>query len=79
MNYVLLSAVYSLDDPDEQVKTLNKLITQALSRHAPIKRMKFTRPLTLLVKKLDIINLQKKINELRTKAHRTWNGNYLET
>ena len=38
-----LSTVYSFDDPDDQVETLNKLIADCLSRHAPIKRTKFIR------------------------------------
>ena len=66
-----LSTVYSFDDPDDQVETLNKLITDCLSRHAPIKRTKFTRPPAPWMKRLDIVNLQKKRNELRTTAHRT--------
>ena len=65
------TTVYSFDDPDDQVKTLNKLITDCLSRHAPIKRTKFTRPPAPWMKTLDIINLQKKRNELRTAARRT--------
>ena len=66
-----LSIVYSFGDSDDQVETLNKLIPACLSRHAPIKRIKFTRPLAPWMKTLDIINLQKKRNELRTTAHRT--------
>ena len=66
-----LSTVYSFDDQDDQVETLNKLITDCLSHHAPIKRTKFTRPPAPWMKRLDIVNLQKKRNELRTTAHRT--------
>ena len=69
-----LSTVYSFEDPDDQVETLNKLITDCLSRHAPIKRLKFTRPAVPWMKTLDIINLQKKRNELPTTAHRTQTG-----
>ena len=63
--------MYSSDDPDVQVETLNKLITDCLSRHAPIKRTKFTRPPAPWMKTLNIINLQKKINELRSMVQRT--------
>ena len=66
-----LSTMYSSDDPDVQVETLNKLITDCLSRHAPIKRTKFTRPPAPWMKTLNIINLQKKINELRSMVQRT--------
>ena len=73
MSFLVITwtAVYSFDDPDDQVKTLTKLITDFLSRHAPIKRTKFTRPPAPWMKTLDIINLQKKRNELRTAARRT--------
>ena len=57
-----LSIVYSFGDSDDQVETLNKLIPACLSRHAPIKRIKFTRPLAPWMKTLNMINLQKKIN-----------------
>ena len=66
-----LSTVYSFEDLDDQVETLNKLITDCLSCHAPTKRLKFTHPLAHWMKTLDIINLQKERNELRTTAHRT--------
>ena len=66
-----LSTVYSFEDPADQVETLNKLITDCLSRHAPIKRLKFTRPPAPWMKTLDIINIQKNRNELRTITYRT--------
>ena len=66
-----LSTIYSFDDPDYQVETLNNLITDCLSRQAPIKCIKLTRPPAPWMKALDIINLEKKRNELRTTAHRT--------
>ena len=66
-----LSTVYNFDNPDDQVETLNKPITKCLSRHATRKRMKFTRSPAPWMKTLDIINLQKKRNELRTTTHRT--------
>ena len=46
-------------------------MTDCLSRNAPTKRTKFTRLLAPWMKTLDIINLQKKRNELHTTAHRT--------
>ena len=66
-----LSTVYSFDEPDYQVEFLNKLITDCLSRHAPMKGTKFTQPPAPLMETLDIINLEKKRSELRTTAHRT--------
>ena len=55
-----LSTVYSFDDPDYQVETLNNLITDCLLRQAPIKCTKLTRPPAPWMKALDIINLEKK-------------------
>ena len=66
-----LSSVYSFEDLDDQVETLNKLVTDCLSCHAPIKRLKFSHPPAQWMKTLDIINLQKERNELHTTAHRT--------
>ena len=34
LSQLLLFTVYSFNDPDDQVETLNKLITDCLSRHA---------------------------------------------
>ena len=68
---LLPSPAYSFDDPDDQVKTLNNLITDCVSCHVPIKRTKLTRSPTPWMKTLDILNLQKKRNELRTTALKT--------
>ena len=38
---------------------LNKLILDYIDHHAPLKRIKFTRPLAAWMKQLDIIELQK--------------------
>ena len=55
-----LSTEYIFDDPDHQFETLNKLTTDCLLRHAPIKLTKFTRPQAPYMKTIDITNLQKK-------------------
>ena len=38
------STVYSFDNPYDQLAMLNKLILDCIDRHAPLKRIKFTRP-----------------------------------
>ena len=36
--------VYAFDKPDDKIDVLNNLINQCISDHAPIKKVKFTRP-----------------------------------
>ena len=36
--------VFGFDDPNDQVAMLSKLITDCIADHAPIKKVKFTRP-----------------------------------
>ena len=40
---LLVSLVYSFDDPNDQLDTLNKLILNAINEHAPLTKTKFTR------------------------------------
>ena len=37
-----LSVIYYLDDPDEQLETLNTLISECLERHAPLRKVRAT-------------------------------------
>lgn len=39
-----LSIIYSTDDPDEQLDYFNYLLSDCLERHAPLKRVRVTRP-----------------------------------
>ena len=39
-----LSVIYSTDDPDEQLDYFNYLFSDCLDRHAPLKRVRVTRP-----------------------------------
>ena len=61
--------VYSFDNPHDQLAMLNKLILGCIDHHALLKRTKFTRPPALLMKQLDIIELQKQHNKYRFLAH----------
>ena len=54
-----LSLVYSFEDPDEQLDTLNNLILTRLERHAPLVKAKFTHSPAPWIKQLDIADLQK--------------------
>ena len=61
--------VYSFDNPHDQLAMLNKLILGCIDHHALLKRTKFSRPPALLMKQLDIIELQKQHNKYRFLAH----------
>ena len=39
-----MSIISYSDDPDEQLQTLNSLILECIERHAPLKRIRVTRP-----------------------------------
>ena len=60
-----LNLVYSFNDPDDQVAILNKLITDCINIHAPLKRVKLTRPIAPWMHDPKIIELQKKLASQR--------------
>jgi len=39
-----LNLIYSFDDPNDQLSIFNKITTDCISRHAPIKKVKFYQP-----------------------------------
>ena len=41
--------VYAFDDPGDQIDILNKLILDCIEQHAPLKKVKITRPITQIV------------------------------
>ena len=43
---LLTIIVFGFDNPNDQIAMLNKLITDCIADHAPIKKVKFTRPPT---------------------------------
>ena len=63
--------VYSVDDIDEKLDLFNSLITTCLDRHAPLKRIKVSRPPAPWLKSNDIHQLQDQRNRLRHEAHKT--------
>ena len=64
-----LALVYSFEDPNEQLDTLNNLILERIERHAPLVKTIFTHPPTPWMKQLDIADLQKKRDNYRYLAH----------
>ena len=54
-----LALVYSFEDPNEQVDTLNNWILKCIERHARLVKSKFTHPPDPWMKQLDIADLQK--------------------
>ena len=59
------------DDPDEHLETLNSLILECIGRHAPLKRIRVTRPPAPWMKCLNIRDLQKERDTTRYEAHNT--------
>ena len=60
-----LNIIYAFDDVSEKVSILNKLITDCIDSHAPIRKVKLTRPPAPWMKDLRISHLQQKRNQLR--------------
>ena len=63
--------VYATDCTDDSLSTLNHLLFECIERHAPLKRIKVTRPQAPWMKDLQINDLQQSCHEKRTTAHRT--------
>ena len=63
-----LNLVYAFDEPDDQVTILNKLILDCIEKHAPIKRIRLTRPVAPWMKDESIVNLKTQLEHHRHKA-----------
>ena len=69
-----LSVISYSDDPDEQLETLNTLLnSECLERHAPLRKVRVTRPPAPWMKDPLIEELQKKRDAARFTAHQTSN------
>ena len=66
-----LSVIYYLDDPDEQLETLNTLISECLETHAPLRKVRATGPPAPWMKDPLIEELQRKRDSPRFTAHQT--------
>lgn len=58
-----------MEDPDEKLELFNKLVTECIERHAPLKRTKITRPPAPWLNTEGIRDLQTKRDTLRHEAH----------
>ena len=52
-----LNLVSSFDDPENQVSIFNKLVVDCIHFRAPLRKVKFTRPITLWMNDPKIANL----------------------
>ncbi len=52
-----LQVIYGVESPDDMVQSLNSLVKECIDRHAPLKRVKVTRPLGWQTLKFEIFNL----------------------
>ena len=53
------SIVFGFDDPNDQIAMFNKLITDCIADHAPIKNVKFTRPPAPCMKDPELVTAKK--------------------
>ena len=61
-----MSAVYGVDDPEEQLEMFNTMLLDCLNSHAPLRRVKITRPPAPWLQDQTIRSLQ---NKCRTERH----------
>ena len=64
-----ISLIYSFDDPNDQLHTLNKLILNAINEHTPLMKTKFTRPPAPLMQDFETNKLQKERDHWRHETH----------
>jgi hypothetical protein len=65
------SVIYGLESPDDMVNALNTLFSECIERHAPLKRIKLTRPPAPWMNANEIRKLQADRDRLRFEAHKT--------
>jgi len=64
-----LNLVYSFNDPNDQLSIFNKTTTDCISRHAPIQKVKFTRPPAPWMKEPEIFASKNQLEHLRNLSH----------
>ena len=64
------ATVYSFNETDDQLDTLNKLILSLIDKHAPLIKTKFTRTPAPWMKDIKINNLQRERDHWRHEAHK---------
>ena len=65
------NTVYATDSANDSLDTLNKLLVSCIERHAPLRRIKITRPQAPWMKDLKIAVLQKNCRDKRYTAHQS--------
>ena len=65
-----LDLVYGLESADDMVNALNSLMKDYLDRHAPLRRVKVTRPPATWLQTEEIRQLQKERDQLRAEARK---------
>ena len=65
------SLIFLSDDPDFQLHLLNSILVEHIDRHAPLRRVRLTRPPAPWMKSEEIQLLQADRDRLRKAAHRT--------
>ena len=66
-----LAVIYYSDDPDEQLETLNTLVSECLERDGPLRKVRVTRPPAPWMKDPLIKEFQKKRDSARFTDHQT--------
>ena len=61
-----LNLIWSFDDPGGQVSIFNKLVVDCINTHAPLRKVKLTRPVGPWMYDPKIANLQKDLDTQRT-------------
>ena len=64
------ATVYSFNETDDQLDTLNKLILSVIDKHTPLVKTKFTRPPAPWMKDIKINKLQRERDHWRHEAHK---------
>ena len=59
------------DDPDDQISCMNKLFRECIEQHAPLRKIKVTRPPAPWLNNDEIRHLQNCRNKLRKEAYST--------
>ena len=72
-----LALVYSFEDPNKQLDTVNNLILECIERHALLVKTKFIHPFAPWMKQLDVADLQNKQVNCRFLAHHSPTGRKL--
>ena len=63
------SIVFGFDDPNDQIAMLNKLMTDCIADHAPLKKVKFTLPSAPWMKEPELVTAKKHLEHYSKKQN----------